>query len=217
MVVHQDPPIVGETETAILTATRDLLAEGGLEALSMRAVAARVGTTPTAIYHYFQSKEDLVGRVVARGFQESEAQLWRAVDPYPVGSIERLAALGEAYIRFAFGHETYFKIIFGIRTDQPRKLSDVPGQGGYGVLRQCVVDAIEAGTIRKADPDVVVTYLWSIVHGLVTISMAFDADVLLEDTAVEVPEGDSPPSYLYKRFREFIDMGLVPQHTGEAA
>jgi len=201
MVVQQDPPILGETESAILTATRDLLAEGGLESLSMRAVAARVGTTPTA----------------ARGFQESEAQLWRAVEPYPVGSIERLAALGDAYIRFAFGHETYFKIIFGIRTDQPRKLSDVPGQGGYGVLRQCVVDAIEAGTIRKADPDVVVTYLWSIVHGLVTITMAFDAGVLLEDTAIEVPEGDSPPSYLYKRFREFIDMGLVPQNAGEVA
>ena len=35
----------------------------------MRTVAARVGTTPTAVYHYFQNKEYLVSQVVARGFQ----------------------------------------------------------------------------------------------------------------------------------------------------
>lgn len=213
MEVPQAPRVPGDTETAILAATRDLLAEGGLEALSMRAVAARVGTTPTAIYHYFRNKDELVGRVVARGFQESEAQLWRAVESYPVGSIERLAALGEAYIRFAFGHQTYFKIIFGIRSDHPRELSDVPGQGGYGVLRQCVSDAMEAGTIRKADPDIVVLYLWSIVHGLVTLAMAFDFGSLLEDTAIEIPPGESAPRYLYQQFRDLIDLGLVPEHA----
>lgn len=213
MEVSQVAPVLGETEAAILAAARDLLAEGGLVALSMRAVAARVGTTPTAIYHYFQSKEDLVGQVVTRGFQQSEAHLWRAIEPYPVGSIERLAVLGEGYIRFALEHQPYFKVIFGIRTDQPRKLDDVPGRGGYGVLRHCVIDAMEAGTIRKADPDIVVLYLWSIVHGLVTISMACDCTSLLEDTAIQVPVGETAPAYLFRRFRDLIDMGLVPGET----
>lgn len=213
MKVSHVPGVAGDTESSILTAARDLLSEGGLEALSMRAVAARVGTTPTAIYHYFQSKEDLVGQVVTRGFQQSEAHLWRAIEPYPVGSIERLAVLGEGYIRFALEHQPYFKVIFGIRMDQPRKLDEVPGRGGYGVLRHCVIDAMEAGTIRKADPDIVVLYLWSIVHGLVTISMACDCTSLLEDTAIQVPVGETAPAYLFRRFRDLIDMGLVPGET----
>ncbi len=213
MKVSHVPGVAGDTESSILTAARDLLAEGGLEALSMRAVAARVGTTPTAIYHYFQSKEDLVGQVVARGFQQSEEHLWRAIEPFPVGSIERLAVLGEGYIRFALEHQPYFKVIFGIRMDQPRKLDEVPGRGGYGVLRHCVIDAMEAGTIRKADPDIVVLYLWSIVHGLVTISMACDCTSLLEDTAIQVPVGETAPAYLFRRFRDLIDMGLVPGET----
>jgi len=210
MEVSQVPPVAGDTESAILTAARDLLAEGGLEALSMRAVAARVGTTPTAIYHYFQNKEDLVSQVVARGFQRSEAHLWRAIEAFPVGSIERLAVLGQGYIRFAIEHKPYFKVIFGIQTDQPRKLDDVPGRGGYGVLRHCVVDAMEAGTIRQADPDIVVLYLWSIVHGLVTITMACESDSLLQGSAIEVPDGETAPGFLYKQFRHLIDMGLVP-------
>ncbi len=213
MEFSQVAPVLGDTEAAILAAARDLLAEGGLEALSMRAVAARIGTTPTAIYHYFQNKDDLVGQVVARGFQQSEAHLWRAIEPFPVGSIERLAVLGEGYIRFALEHEPYFKVIFGIRTDQPRKLDDVPGRGGYGVLRHCVVDAMEAGTIRTADPDIVVLFLWSIVHGLVTISMACESESLLEDTAIEIPTGETAPAFLFRQFRDLIDMGLVPREN----
>ena len=58
-----------DTRTAILEAARDLLALQGLEALSMRAVARRVGVSATAIYHYFESKETLVHCVVQTGYQ----------------------------------------------------------------------------------------------------------------------------------------------------
>lgn len=202
-------PALGDTEAAIYQAARDLLAEGGIEALSMRAVAARIGTTPTAIYHYFQSKEELVGKVVARGFQQSEAHLWRAIEGVPVGSLDRLVALGEAYIRFAVEHQQYFKIIFGIQTACPRELDAMPGRGGYGVLRRCVVDAMEAGTIRRGDPDTVVLYLWSVVHGLVTIFMACDCGSMLEDTAIDVPEGESAPGHVFGRFRQIVEGGLL--------
>lgn len=205
----REPPALGDTEAAIYTAARDLLAEGGLDALSMRAVASRVGTTPTAIYHYFESKEELVEKVVIRGFQQSEAHLWRSIEGLPVGSLDRLVALGQAYIRFAVEHQPYFKIIFGIQTACPRELDDVPGRGGYGVLRQCVVDAIEAGTIRPGDPDTIVLYLWSVVHGLVTIFMACECGSMLEDTAIEIPEGESAPGHVFGRFREIVEGGLL--------
>jgi AcrR family transcriptional regulator len=200
----------GEKQTAILAAARDILAEGGLDALSMRAVAARVGTTPTAIYHYFEGKDDLVGQVVAHGFRQSEVHLWKAVERFPKGSIDRLAALGEAYIRFAMDHRPYFTIIFGIGSEEPRRLDEVPGRGGYGVMRQCVVDAIENGTIRPGDPDTIVLYLWSIVHGLVTIALAFDSEAMLKDTAITVPDDESAPRHLYRSFRQLIEHGLVP-------
>lgn len=203
------PPELGDTERAIYEATRDILAEGGLAALSMRALAGRVGTTPTAIYHYVHSKEDLVERVVQRGFQEFEAGLWAAIEPHPVGSLDRLAALGEAYIRFAVENEQYFKITFGIQAGCPRQLDDVPGRGGYGVLRQCVVDAMDAGTIREGDPDVVVMYLWAVVHGLVTIFMACECESMLEETDVSVPEGEEPTLHLFRQFRAYVEEGLL--------
>jgi len=62
----------GLTRPAVLAAANDLLAEGGLAALTMRAVAARLGVAPNALYSHVANKtallddvlDDLLGRVV---------------------------------------------------------------------------------------------------------------------------------------------------------
>lgn len=172
-----DPDQATEIEERILEAARDLLAEGGAPALSMRALASRVGITATAIYHYFENKQALVDRVVATGCRRFEEDyLWKAVESLPVGSVERLGALGAAYVRFALENPQYFKVIFSMEAQDRREIEELPGEGGYPILRQCIVDAMEAGTIRRADPDLVALYLWSIVHGLVTLSLTCDLE-----------------------------------------
>lgn len=205
-----------ETETAILEAARDLLATGGLDALSMRAVASRVGLSATAIYHWFRNKDDLVDRVVLHGFQRSEGYMRTAIEELPRGSMDRVAAMGEAYIRFALENREYFKIIFAIQTPVPRHIDDVPGQGGYRVLRECVVEAMDAGNMRRADPDLVVLYLWSIVHGLVTIFMACDPKDLLAEADCPT-DGDERELTigLFRRIRELVREGLDVVGTTE--
>ncbi|MEJ2547267.1 MAG: TetR/AcrR family transcriptional regulator [Gemmatimonadota bacterium] len=200
------------TEGKILDAARDLLAEGGIEALSMRAVASRVDLSATALYHYFDNKDALVDRVVQHGFQRSEEYLRRAVDRYPRGSMERVAALGEAYIRFALENRQYFKIIFAIQPERPRAIDDVPGQGGYRVLHESVVEAIEAGAIRRENPDVVVLFLWSVVHGLVTIFMACDPAQMLDESGLCGGDCGQPEAtlVLFNHFRQLIREGLEP-------
>ncbi len=47
------------TEAAILAATRDLLAEGGVRNLTVEGVAARSGVAKTTIYRRWRSKDEL--------------------------------------------------------------------------------------------------------------------------------------------------------------
>ena len=79
-----------ETEAAIVNAARNLLAEGGLDALSMRLVADRVGLSATAIYHYFENKDALVRRVVSDGYRRFGEYALIAADRHPRGSLESL-------------------------------------------------------------------------------------------------------------------------------
>jgi AcrR family transcriptional regulator len=180
-----------------------------LEALSMRGVASRVGVSATAIYNYFENKRALVERVVTQGFERFAGYLRSAIVDLPVGSAERVKALGDAYIRFALENREYFRVIFASHAETPRDIEELPEGGGYELLRQAVVDAMAAGTIREADPDLVVLYLWTHVHGLVTLLLTCEPDARCEHTGrrLSAPE-------LFARFSEFVYGGLRPEGAG---
>ena len=83
----------------ILKAARDVFEVEGLEAASLRAIAARAGYTPAALYFYFDSKEAIYAEVL----QASLASLGQAVDEAVArarGPESRLRAAAMAFFRF---------------------------------------------------------------------------------------------------------------------
>lgn len=178
---------VRDSEAAILDATRDLLAAGGLEALSMRAVAERVGMSATAIYHHFANKQALVDRVVNHAFARFGAEMEQAAFEHPEGSLERVQALGRAYVRFAVENETYFRVIFNIAGPNPRELEELPHGAGYPFFRQSIIAAMASGAMRDGDPDIMAHYLWAHVHGVVTLALSCRLSQCPECDGVETP------------------------------
>jgi AcrR family transcriptional regulator len=172
----------------------------------MRSVADRVGMSATAIYRYFKNKDDLVRRVVRVGFERFGAYLSAAGEEQPPGSLDRLAALGEAYIRFALENEAYFKLLFSLQHPHPHSIDDLPHGAGHGLLRTAVLEAIEAGSIRRYDPDVIVMYLWSVAHGLLTLSMSCRIEECPEFELGAVPCG---PIELFEQFRPLVRGGIA--------
>jgi TetR/AcrR family tetracycline transcriptional repressor len=61
----------GLTKTGIIAAALDALDETGLDGLTVRVVAARLGVQPPALYWHFGSKQDLI--------DEMATQIWRQV------------------------------------------------------------------------------------------------------------------------------------------
>ena len=62
---HEVPGTVAERRRgAILDATRELLAEGGVHGLTVEGVAARAGVAKTTIYRRWRSKEELALEVL---------------------------------------------------------------------------------------------------------------------------------------------------------
>lgn len=63
----------------ILQAAREILREGGVDAVTLASVAGRLGLTKPALYHYFPSKEALVRSLVVTLLDEEVETLTKAV------------------------------------------------------------------------------------------------------------------------------------------
>jgi AcrR family transcriptional regulator len=84
------------TRQRITEATRDLLAEGGLESATVKAICDRAGILPGSFYNQFESKEEAVLTVIREAIT--------AVDPDPAGEgTDTLEELVDSYVRFVTG------------------------------------------------------------------------------------------------------------------
>lgn len=84
---------------ALIAAAIDLVAEGGTQAATVRAVADRAGVTPGLIRHYFQSREDLMRAAYARVMGDMTAANAAVLLAAPDDPVARLAAFVAASLR----------------------------------------------------------------------------------------------------------------------
>jgi AcrR family transcriptional regulator len=92
-----------ETRTRILAATRDLLAQGGLEGVTLKRITAEAGVGVGSFYNLFDSKEAAVFEVVREALD--------AVDPHPdADADDRLVDLVDAFVAFITGAPTVARI-----------------------------------------------------------------------------------------------------------
>jgi AcrR family transcriptional regulator len=157
-----------------MESARAALANGSYGALSLRAVAQKAGITPGAIYRHFRDRAELIDQVVSESLAAYELELTRAIAAHPVGSVARLVAMGRRYMEFAHEHPEEFKVLFSPFRSHPRRLAELPGRGGFDLLRQCVVEAMKSGELSDGDPDLVAFFLWSRVHGILMLLLACD-------------------------------------------
>src|ERR1700754_3155518 len=84
-----------DVRAGILEASRALMDEGGLGALSMREVARRAGVSHQAPYHYFQDREAILAELAGEGFSQLYDYMVSAVG-LARDKLGKHRALGEA-------------------------------------------------------------------------------------------------------------------------
>lgn len=109
------------TREKILTAARKAFERHGLEGLSLRDVAAKVGITPMAIYRHFENKEALVDALVLDALDEWSAIV--AALPAAEG-LARIEQLAEAALEFALREPRRFEAAFLLPSRKARRYPD---------------------------------------------------------------------------------------------
>lgn len=152
----------------ILVAARDLLAEtGSEEAVSLRAVAARVGVSTPSIYLHFADKQALLDAVCEQVFAALDQRIEAAADSAS-SPFEALRLAGMAYVTFGVENPEHYRIVFLVRrlpsaADDLMIASDV-----FQHFVSRVAACVDAGVL-VGDPVALATTLWATAHGVTSL------------------------------------------------
>jgi AcrR family transcriptional regulator len=180
-----------ELRAKILDAARELFVAQGVEAVTMRKVADKIGYTATTLYNHFLDKDALLRAVCDADFgalHESFARVGRIVDP-----IDRLKKIGQVYIEFALRHPSHYRLMF--MTPRPHRddaeCEEIgqgdPDQDAYSFVRATIAEAVGLGLFRDQyhDPDLLSQVFWSCVHGVAALHLIMGDDKWVEWRPVE--------------------------------
>jgi AcrR family transcriptional regulator len=102
----------GNLRQALIDAAVRLAEEVGAENVSVREAAKRAGVSPGAPFRHFSNKTALMTAVAEQAMDHFRAAITEAVRNVASDNpIERFAAIGVAYLRWAFQNPTQFQII----------------------------------------------------------------------------------------------------------
>lgn len=155
----------GHLPAARLEAVAELIREGGMEAVTLRAVARRVGVSHAAPAHHFGDKSGLLAAFGRQGFDRFTARLAAARDHTEGPPAARLGALALGYLAFARDHQPWFEVMFrpesiGEHTDHLAEYN----RGSFEVLADQVRACFLAGTPEQ-DILWMSVAAWAAVHG----------------------------------------------------
>jgi AcrR family transcriptional regulator len=165
-----------EMRDAILASARRLLADEGVEALSIRAIARELGYSPAALYEYFPAKEDIYCALYFEGAGGLAGRMHAALSALPADATaaQRMSTVGQAYRVYALEQPELYRLVFGSGTAgfTPGAAEMKSGSEAFQMLIDIARVGVEDGTFQRIEPEAIALACWSMVHGFVLIELS---------------------------------------------
>lgn len=164
-----------EFHREILDAARELFIDEGYDKFSMRRLAEKIEYSPTTIYHYFKSKDDLLFAICEEFFEHFSAHLnhIRSVSQDPIETLRQALLY---LMEFGLKNPNQYKVIFFTKsniygTQEEFVQKESMARNTYFAFREMVQICINTGRMRDLDVDVIAQSLAVASHGLITMTL----------------------------------------------
>jgi AcrR family transcriptional regulator len=161
-----------DLKEACVRAAHEFIAEQGVERLSLRDVARRLGVSHQAPYKHYPSRDHLLAEVIRRCYRDFAIYLdarGEHVDPWA-----DLGALGQRYQAYAASHPVEYRLMFGTPWPLAGVESGLAAEAthAFDVLRTVLRRIHGPQKSRRAQVDLDALFIWSNMHGMASISQS---------------------------------------------
>jgi AcrR family transcriptional regulator len=157
----------GDLRQALIDTGLTMLEEHGLEGLTLRKLAARVGVSHAAPEHHFPTLRHLMTAFAVEGFRLFAASMRAAMAAASDDPAEQLRAASRGYLAFATSHPHLFRLMFtASRLDWDDPAMAQPANAARAVLEE--ISAPVAKRMKLDTPEgraAVEQLVWSQIHG----------------------------------------------------
>lgn len=170
----------GDLRRALLDAGLEAARRAGPEGVSVRELARVVGVSPSAVYRHFASHEELRSAVALRAQSMVADAMDAEIAAVPTGDGRAwangaIAAVGIAYVRFAWAEPGLFRLAFRAHGDLEAAHDErARGAGGRTPYEQLerALDALEReGELTARERAGAEALAWSAVHGFAVLTV----------------------------------------------
>lgn len=146
----------GNLRTALMERALAIVVDRGVDALTIRGLAADLGVSHTAPLHHFPSRRALLTALAAEGFAAFADALEAAEGDF--------LAQGMAHLRFALAHPAHVEVMFSPDLHDP----DDPAlaEAGARALHQLRTSA----GVHHPDAEATALAGWSLIHGFAALA-----------------------------------------------
>lgn len=174
----------------VIRTTTELLEEKGLQAITIRAVAANAQVSPMSVYNHFGDKQGLLDAVVEERFA-AMAHALHGISEYD--PLARLRKAGAVVQELMLANPRCYQLMWSTR----------PGPQAYNAFSQ-LIDIVRygqvAGVMINVEAQSLANAIWACVQGAVSVEL------------LRMPEGSAPSDRVsqvnYNMLMDLVERGV---------
>ncbi len=159
----------GNLKEEFLKIALDFIHNQDVENLTLKILSDATGTSRSAIYRHFKSKDALMEEVIREGFREFDKATSPIFQDKNVPLVDRFYKASKAYINWAKANPNLYRLLFGKRYAHIREeILSIKSDDcdAFGSLKLAITEGQQKGIIKKGDPLNQSIIIWASLHGL---------------------------------------------------
>jgi AcrR family transcriptional regulator len=157
-----------DLRASLLDTVTKMIAERGVEYVTMRELAHRVGVSRSAPYRHFKDKSALLAAVAEEGFTRLADSLHAIYQDNAEDPLLCLQTMCVAYVMFAIENPTHYRLMYGEevfkRADHPNVTA--AASSVFSEVIKIVHQCRAANLLKPGSPAEIGQTAWALAHGL---------------------------------------------------
>jgi AcrR family transcriptional regulator len=171
-----------KSRQGIISAAREIIRTEGVDSLSMRLLAEKVDYSPSALYKYFNNKEEIIEALRQEGWNQMEAIFRSRIKPDD-SSPQRLIEAGLAYLELADRHPELYQLMFNSDVNPIPNMKSVEEDPNFSIIPDIIRKGVENGEFKLRAGMTVLEFgylAWFAMHGICMLKVTMCRDCLDE-------------------------------------